>query len=163
MECIIISLLQFYFCETTVIRRNCKHGSNRRNSLTTYMHKLCRIVDDRLKSTLAECFAIVFDRWSVGSTKHVSIFSTFPVRNSLGYDKVLLALSPMGNEESLDANENFQFLVLLLSLFGKSMTNVVAVIRDNCSTNRCRSRRIGPIFVGCHSHRLNLSVQDILA
>lgn len=69
----------------------------------------------------------------------------------------------MKNEETQNANEHYEFILFVLSVYGKTMQNVVAVVGDNCNTNRAMSRRIGPIFVGCYSHRFNLAVRDLLS
>ena len=42
------------------------------------------------------------------------------------------------------------------------MKNLVAAVGDNCSTNRTLGDQIAPVFVGCHSRRYNLAVQDTI-
>lgn len=39
---------------------------------------------------------------------------------------------------------------------------MAAIVGDNCNVNRAFARRLGPLFVGCHNHRYQLAVEDIL-
>ena len=65
----------------------------------------------------------------------------------------------MENEESITANEHYDFLCFILSLYNKTLSNVVAMIGDNVNTNRAFSGRIGRNFVGFHSHMFALAVK----
>lgn len=78
------------------------------------------------------------------------------------YKMVLLTCSPMENEKSLNAEELFEFLFFVLSVYEKSRDNVVAGVDDSWRTNRAMLRHIGPKFVRFHSHPLNLWFQDII-
>lgn len=42
------------------------------------------------------------------------------------------------------------------------MLRAVAVVADNCCTNRAILRQIGPTFVGCHNYWLTLYLQDAI-
>ncbi|KAH9102731.1 hypothetical protein AeMF1_020740 [Aphanomyces euteiches] len=55
-----------------------------------------------------------------------------------------------------------KYLEFVLDVFGKTLSNIVVLIGDNCSTNRALSRLLGIPFVGCASYRFNLFVGDIL-
>lgn len=61
---------------------------------------------------------------------YVSVFANFAVENVLGYERVLLAFSPLENESSLDADEYYKFLIYILGLYNKSWSNVVALVGD---------------------------------
>ena len=141
LECVTICLRPFSFCENVVIRRHFRHESISRGSLINYMHRLTKIVERKIEGLLPDRLAIVFDGWAGGDTHFVSVFATFPANNKQGYDRVFLACSPMENEECLDANEHYNFLVYVLGVFGKSIDAVVAVVGDNCSMNRAMSRK----------------------
>lgn len=162
LECIIMCLLPFSFCENHTIRRHFRHEGISRRTIMNYLQKLTAKVEEKIKALLPSRFAIVFDGWSVGDTHFVAIYATFPKANDSGFEEVLLGLSPMENEESQDANEHYDFVKFVLSVFGKTMDNVVALIGDNTSTNKAFARCLGPFFVGCHSHRYNLAMKDIL-
>lgn len=92
----------------------------------------------------------------------MSVFSSYPNNNPLGYEKVLLSSSTMENEDYLDTDENFIFLKFVLLTFGKKMTHIVFVAGDKCSTNRAMYRRIGPKFFGFNRHRFKWCVKEII-
>ena len=47
--------------------------------------------------------------------------------------------------------------------FGKNIAdNVVALIADNCETNKALARLCEVPLIGCHSHRLALAVKEYL-
>ena len=53
----------------------------------------------------------------------------------------------MENEETQDASAHYDFLEFVLSVYGKEMRNVVALIGYNESTNRAFSRLIGQFLL----------------
>ncbi|RHY05928.1 hypothetical protein DYB37_012316 [Aphanomyces astaci] len=126
------------------------------------MAKLSDSVEKKISAMLPNSFAIVFDGWSIGSTHYVAIFATFPTDDAIGYKKVLLSFSPINDEDSLSAIAHYDYLSFVLEVYGKNMSNVVALIGDNCSVNVAFARRCGLPLVGCASHRFNLFVNDIL-
>ena len=75
----------------------------------------------------------------------------------------LLAFSPLIDETSQSAAQQYVFLEMTLSQYGKSMEdNVVALIADNCETNKALADICNVPLVGCHSHRLALAVKEYL-
>lgn len=48
----------------------------------------------------------------------------------------LLAMSPLEDESSMDADEHIEFLMYVLSVFEKTWDKVAAEIGDNVSTNK---------------------------
>lgn len=163
IQCVALCLQRFSFCENVVIRRHFKHESICRNALLLYMRRLMESVESKIMDMLPERFAIVFDGWSGGGTHYVGFFATYPAENELGFRKHLLGLSPMGDEDSLDASEHYDYVEYVLGVHGKKFNNVVAIICDNTSTNKAFVRRVGSFFLGCHSHRFNLAMTDILS
>lgn len=131
------------------------------------MHKLCHVVEHCISEALPEKLAVIMDRWSDKSTHYVAVFALYVEVASCSSSPnlrrdVLLSISPMVNEGTQCAVEHYKLLVFVLSVFGKDMSCAVAVVGDNCSTNRAMERRIGPTFMGLYSHRFNLFVQDII-
>ena len=49
-----------------------------------------------------------------------------------------------------------------LALFGKTVDNVYFFLADNTNTNPAIARLFGKVSVGCHSHRLNIAVKELL-
>ena len=47
-----------------------------------------------------------------------------------------LAIGPLLDEEKLSASEHEAFIEATLELYNKSTENIVAIIGDNCSTNK---------------------------
>lgn len=69
---------------------------------------------------------------------------------------------PFENEECLDSASHKDFLEFVLSIFNKSLENVVCPIGENCATNKAVADLLQTPIVGCYSHRFNLAVGDIL-
>lgn len=86
----------------------------------------------------------------------------FPVDNLIGYEKLLLKLSPMNNESSQSAQAHFDFLKFLLFVYDRNLFDVVALVGDNTSTTRAFSMKLGHSFIGCHSHCFCLAVKDLI-
>ncbi|RHY87092.1 hypothetical protein DYB37_010240 [Aphanomyces astaci] len=127
------------------------------------MRALCAHVERKIASQLPHQFALVHDGWSHGSTHYLAIFATFPSSDPIGYTWTLLAFAPINDEESLSADDHYEFTVFVLELFGKTWDNVVALIGDNCSTNGAFARRAGVPLIGCTSHLFILFMSDMLA
>ncbi|KAH9108067.1 hypothetical protein AeMF1_016685 [Aphanomyces euteiches] len=127
-----------------------------------WMEKLSDGVEKKISDLLPDKFAIVFDGWSLGSTHYVAVFVSFPSSDSIGYQKYLLSFAPINEEVSLNAMSHKKYLEFVLDVFGKTLSNIVVLIGDNCSTNRALSRLLGIPLVGCASHLFNLFVGDIL-
>lgn len=58
--------------------------------------------------------------------------------------------------------EHLAVCVFDLHVHDEKLGNFAALIGNYTSTNRTFSIMVGPYFVGCHSHRFNLAVKDIL-
>ena len=105
----------------------------------------------------------MFDGWSGGDTHYTAVFAAYPADNECGFKKFLLAISPMGDEDSLDASQHYEYVKYVLEVHGKKFENVVAIVGDNTATNKSFARRVGPFFQGCYSHRYNLAMKDIIS
>lgn len=81
------------------------------------MQTLCEMVDERI-SALPYLFAIIVEFWSAVSTHYIASFAEFVTKNDDGYNKFSLAISPIWNENSPDANEHFKFLYFVFCTFG---------------------------------------------
>ncbi len=107
-------------------------------------------------------FALVFDGWTVGDTHYVALFGTFPAETKKGYDKLLLVFSQFDVETSQDSDNHLEFVTFVLSVFQKSLENVVVFVGENSSTNKALSKKSSIEFVGCPSHRFNLAMKEII-
>lgn len=90
-----------------------------------YIEIPTKIVEKRITKLVPDPFAIVFDGLSAGDTHCVTIISTFPANNRLGYNHVLLQLlrvlllviSPLEHEKLQDADKQYEFLTSVLSIY----------------------------------------------
>lgn len=104
----------------------------------------------------------MFDGCDGGGAYYVGVFATYPANNCHSYEKILIGMSPIENEDCFNAGEHYDYMEYALDVHGKNYINVAAIIGDKTSTDKAFARRAGPIFVGCHSHKFNLAVKDIL-
>jgi len=120
-------------------------------------------VEAIISSQLPEKFAIVIDGWSKASTHFVALIAAYPSDNDNGYSTVLLAFSPLHDETEFTAKAHYEFVKWVLeSVYNKSMDNIVAIIGDNCETNKAMCDLCELPFIGCASHRFNLAVKNWL-
>eukprot|EP00644_Phytophthora_capsici_P002609 jgi/Phyca11/105571/e_gw1.11.550.1 len=121
------------------------------------------------------------DGWTSAGWHYVAIFAVFddtsasgptPVTGEDYFDDLdclsrrflLLAFSPVDEEEDLSAQSLFDLIADTLSLYERPWDAVLCMIGDNCSVNQYIGRREGAIpFIGCASHRFNLAMRDLLA
>lgn len=94
---------------------------------------------------------------------YIGVFETFPGDNDLGYERVVLEIYPLDDETSQNLREHFELTIFVLSVFERTMANVVAVVGENTTTNRTFSQIVGRTFVGCHNHRFNMKVNDLIS
>ena len=50
----------------------------------------------------------------------------------------------------------------VLSVYGRDLSNVCAIVSDNCSTNLAIAKSLSIGFIGCASHRYKLAIKDLL-
>eukprot|EP00644_Phytophthora_capsici_P015594 jgi/Phyca11/551860/estExt2_Genewise1Plus.C_PHYCAscaffold_440030 len=79
------------------------------------------------------------------------------------YKEVLLGCSPPLNEKRYTAEELYELLEFVLSIYGKSITSPSVIIGDNCATNKSLAEKVGVPLIGCGCHKLNLAVKAFLA
>jgi len=162
-DIVINGLLPFSAVENEAIRRNVRHDSISLSTFMTYLVRLTKVVETKLKDSLPEKLALVFDGWSSGSTHYVGVFASFSSSASkVGYETRLLAFSPFEDESHLDTVKHVSYLTGVLEIFGKSWANVSCLIGDNCNTNKAIANYVELPFVGCASHRLDLAVVDFM-
>ena len=107
-------------------------------------------------------FSLAIDDSSKGSTHFVGLFAAYTEPNEKGYSSVLLSFSTMFDEKNFTAQDHYEHLTYVLSVYKKTFENVVAITGDNVATNKRIGDRCGVKFVGCASQRLNLAVSAYL-
>ena len=76
---------------------------------------------------------------------------------------MLLGFSPMLEDDFNFTSESHKNLIIhVLSVFDKTLDNVLCFVGDNCSTNTHLADICELPLVGCASHRFNLEVQAFL-
>lgn len=84
----------------------------------------------------------------VGNTHYISVFGKYPASNSLEFRKHFLDLSPIKEEDFLDAAGLFDYVEYVPNIHGKSFSNVVAIVGDNTATNKAFARLDGHFLPG---------------
>jgi len=146
--------------DNTITRSMLKTKPLTSKTMRKYILSLLPYVENKIASVLPDKFALEFDGWTSGSTHYIAIFASYCVDGV--QNEILLALAPLLNEESLDAEQHIDFIKATLDIFDKKIENVVALIGDNCATNQKISRLTGIPLVGCASHKFNLAVNKWL-
>jgi hypothetical protein len=151
--------------------------------LFVFLKLIFRIVENEVRAALPDTFCLIFDGWSMdGANMHyVAMYASFldkkTSKPTKGTDQihcrylllcccsfsVLLSFSPL-LEDAFDqtAESHKKFIEFYLNHYGKSLTNVVCLVGDNCATNQALADLCGKPLVGCASHRFNLEVQSYL-
>jgi len=159
---IIMGLQPFYAVENKVVSEFSQYGPISYNTLMKYMDLLTTKVEEKVKLILPDKLCLVFDGWSSGSTHYVGIFATFPAENERKYEKVLIGFSPLEDETNQTAHNHCDLIRFVLNVFGKSVSNVIALTGDNCNTNKAIANQLGVGFIGCASHRFNIFVKQMI-
>lgn len=162
LEWVCVGMKPFEFVENELTRKYSNLEPISVNTLKKYIVLVTKKVEEKISLLLPSKFAIVIDGWTSHSTHFVGMFATFPSENTNGYEKFLLAFSPMGTEMEFTAIEHYNFIEYVLSVYKKTLENVVAIIADNCDTNKALANLCLVPMIGCASHRYNLAVKDVL-
>lgn len=117
----------------------------------------------RTQDLLSNNFTIVFNGRNGRDAHYITIFATLPSAQPAGYHSVLLSLSLVAEEDSLNASEHYEFVTCVLQVFHKSWNNIFALTGNSCSTKKSFPRRVGSIFVESSSHRCNLAMRVVIA
>lgn len=88
-------------------------------------------VKHEISLTFPGCFALVIDAQITTEAHHVAVFTTFPCKIAAGYCAVCLATSPLNVEKTHSAKGQVFFLQIVLIVFEKDVSSVVASRRNN--------------------------------
>lgn len=161
--CYVIHCLRpFSVVNNDDVRAHIRYDRISLNTFKTYLAALTTRVELKISTALPDRFALVFDGQTTPEAHYVAVFATYPNENASGYLAACLAMSPLEDETTHSAEEHVEFLRFVLSVFGKDVSNVVALIADNCNVNRSISTKMGVPLIGCASHRFQLAVKEIL-
>ena len=90
------------------------------------MEQTTKAVEVRIESLLPDNFSILIDGWSKNSTHFVGIYACYCGCES-DHKTVLLGFLPLLSEESQSAQNHVDLIHYVLSVYGKSTENVVAI------------------------------------
>lgn len=76
--------------------------------------------------------------------------------------KVLIAFTPLLEEDDMSSEAHLDLIEFVLGLFGKMLSNVICFVGDNCNVNKHLADLAGIPLIGCAAHRFNLAVRDFL-
>ena len=98
------------------------------------------------------------DGWSdfPTSTHYFAVFACAPSATGRT-ENYLLAFTPFQDESLLNSEKHSQLIRDTLSLYGKSISNVLFITGDNENLNAKICSDLGVPLIGCYSHRLNLA------
>jgi len=128
-----------------------------------YMDLTTKQVEEEIKKVLPDDFAIVFDGWTCEeTTTHYLAIAVAYLGKDGKRESVLLAFTPFEDESSFTAAAHKELLETTLNVYGKSLSNVICLVGDNCATNQRLAKECNLPLVGCAAHRFNLEVQKYL-
>ena len=103
--------------DNTITRSMLKTKPLSSKTMRKYILSLLPYVENKIASVLPDKFALEFDGWTSGFTHYIAIFASYCVDGV--QNETLLALAPLLNEESLDAEQHIDFIKATLEIFGK--------------------------------------------
>ncbi len=122
-----------------------------------------------VKQLLPDRFILAFDGWDNGHSSHlVALYAVVPNKDEKEVSEgkinrwIFLRCTIMGSGAYQDANTHYDYINETLKLFGKTVDNVYFFLADNTNTNPAIARLFGKVSIGCHSHRLNIAVKELL-
>ena len=118
LEWVCINLKPFSFVEDELARKNTKLENVSRNTLEKYLHLTGTTVEKRKARELPESFAVMVDGWTTGSTRFLGVVACYPCP-SKDYETALLAFSPLLDETSHSAEQQYDFVSTMM-IFGRA-------------------------------------------
>jgi hypothetical protein len=118
----------------------------------------------KIAELLPKHFGVVFDGWADGHQRHiVAWFACFWDAERGCRMKLLLTCGPLLDGTNQDEDNHIATLISVFLRYGRDKECLLFLSGENCSTNTSMANKMGVPRVGCASHRLNLTVQKILA
>ena len=152
--------LPFSFVENEYNKKYTSLNPKSRPTLMKYLELVEEKVEQKITVLLPEKFGIIIDGWSDSSTSEhsLALYATCPSSSNENIS-TLLAFSPLIDATDFTSEKQAEFIKWNLSVFNKSVSNLIFMIGDNCSTNVKIAQDLKLPFIGCASHRLKLAVK----
>ncbi|POM64142.1 Hypothetical protein PHPALM_20371 [Phytophthora palmivora] len=165
LEWTISGNLPFSFCGQKNTRRYSTLSEICSETLTSDMHKVTKAVEMKIAAEMPAVFGLLFDGWTHDSEHFIAVYACYEI-NGVPY-RPLLAMAPILEPPEPDADDTVivhnaeahrDAFILILTVFGKKIDQVIFLVSDNCPLNKKLARLLNVPLVGCASHRLNLAV-----
>ncbi len=99
-----------------------------------YLYLVTKEVENVVAQDLPYSFGIIIDGWSEGAMHYIAVFACFDDTN--GAKKTpLLAVAPPYDETNYDAKSHTSFIVDVLQIYGKTLSNLLFLVGDNAPVN----------------------------
>lgn len=162
---IVMKNLPLSAVEDEEYRLQSKYGRISIKTLLKYMHLLGEEVRKEIVEKLDK-FGLLFDGWDDhNGTHYCGIFAIVPTNDYLGFELLLLAMSPFEDESNFTGDNYITFINQTLGQYEIDLNNVkkrvLFLVGDNCTTNVSISTKMNIPLIGCYSHRLNLACKQI--
>lgn len=145
------------------IRTHIRYDRVSLNTFNKYLAALDTSAKLNIFTLLPDRFIFEFVGYTVPGAHYIASFATYSLKNSLGYRPAWLATSLLEDKTTRSAAKHVSFLQFVLSVFGKDVSNVEALIGDNCNINQSIRLKMRVSLTACVSHCFQLAGWDILA
>ena len=115
-------------------------------TLQQTMETLALAVETKIVKEIPDIFGICIDGWTNGSRHFCAIFATYAIDGTCFTP--LLAMSPLLDEDSLDADAHVDFIDATLAQFGEDKTSIAFLTANNCATNASIAKKMKVPLVG---------------
>lgn len=167
LELIIMKDLPLNSCEDNIV---CKYVNLKPMSVKTlkkYMHRLCNVVEKRLKKLLASTpyRGLMDDMWENGAgDKYLGTFVITPSGKEMKVAEInLLCMTPLLNETNCNGDNIIATETAALERVGLTFADFGFKNADNTSVNPSMARKTNVPLIGCKGHSAALGfAQDML-
>ena len=123
--------------------------------------KTVKTVEEKIAANLPQAFGLMLDGWTdtATSSHYLGIFAIY---YSEARKMPLLGFSPLIDETWKNAENHIEFILFVLGIFQKNISDVKFLVCDNENLNQCISRKLSIPMIGCNSHRLNPAVKSMI-
>lgn len=146
-------LQTFFVIKRAELRKHIKYPSLIHNVFKQYLLCFTKCEESSVAAKLPNCIALVFDRQSSKNAEYVQLFATLLAAKCALFETVCISMSPIENESIKAADQYIEHLCYVLLVVSKQFDNVIALIKENRSTNQNIPTKFKKFLIGCASRR----------